>query len=426
MKNQFIDALVNRIGRTVAHNISWTNPLAEFKQGLLTEGDTIEEIQTGLVKASSYDADRENLEQELFGTARTEVQVNYHTINREDKYKITVNDRMLNRAFLTENGLSSFVNQLMSVPTTSDQHDEFLATCQLFAEYERNGGFYKVQVPNLTTLQSNEAEARSTLKTLRSVADELTFLSTRYNAAHMPTFAKRDDLVIFASPRFKAAVDVDALASSFNIDSANLHGRIIPIPEERFGIDGAQAIMTTKDFFVIADTLFENSSMWNPSSLHNNYWLHHHQIISASRFPPAVLFTTHEGDEVIEVYTPVTSVSNVKVYDRDDKAVTDVVRGEIYSLSADVATEPAGGVNDDVRWEVTNPTSLDTYVTKDGVLHVGPREGADTLTVTAISTWVDELGLDRTRKSAEATVTVSGDVAPVWPVKEEVPAEPEV
>src|SRR5690349_838319 len=54
-RNQFIDALVNRIGLTYAQSVSWSNPLAEFKRGMLGFGDTIEEIQLGLIKAKTYD-----------------------------------------------------------------------------------------------------------------------------------------------------------------------------------------------------------------------------------------------------------------------------------------------------------------------------------------------------------------------------------
>ena len=49
--NEFENALVNRIGMVVGRSKSWTNPLSEFKKGLLTFGDTIEEYQVGLLKA---------------------------------------------------------------------------------------------------------------------------------------------------------------------------------------------------------------------------------------------------------------------------------------------------------------------------------------------------------------------------------------
>src|SRR6478609_7829471 len=109
--NEFIDVLVNRIGMTIAKSNSWTNPLAPFKRGMLSYGNTIEEIQTGLLQAHGYDPDRDYMEKTLFGRERPEVQVNFHTINRQDFYKVTINDALLKRAFLDPSGLSGFINQ---------------------------------------------------------------------------------------------------------------------------------------------------------------------------------------------------------------------------------------------------------------------------------------------------------------------------
>jgi hypothetical protein len=374
-----------------------------------------------LLKAKSYDPDREYLEKDLFGTERPDVQANFHKVNRQDYYKITINEPLLQRAFLETGGLSSFVSQLMDAPTTSDQWDEFLLTCQLFSEYESNGGFFKVNVPDVASLESNAADARAVLRKMRAMADTLTFMSTRYNAARMPTFALRDDLVLFVTPEFKAAVDVEALAAAFNLNMADMYGRIIPIPEEQFGISGVQAIMTTKDFFVIADQRIETASQWNPVALHNNYFLHHWQVISASRFVPAVMFTTQGGDEIINVVTPVVSVSAITGVDSDGDAVTDeVLRGEVYAFNADAVTDPANGVNTGVRWSVSGYTSSRTYISRTGVLHVGGDEGAATLTVTATSTWLDADNLRRDGETATITLDVSGVAVPEWPESDPV------
>jgi hypothetical protein len=421
MWNEFLDALVNRIGLVVARNKVWSNPLSEFKQGLLSYGDTIEEIQIGLLKAKSYDPDREYLEKDLFGTERPDVQANFHKVNRQDYYKITINEPLLQRAFLENGGLSSFVSQLMDAPTTSDQWDEFLLTCQLFSEYESNGGFFKVNVPDVASLESNAADARAVLRKMRAMADTLTFMSTRYNAARMPTFALRDDLVLFVTPEFKAAVDVEALAAAFNLNMADMYGRIIPIPEEQFGIAGVQAIMTTKDFFVIADQRIETASQWNPVALHNNYFLHHWQVISASRFVPAVMFTTQGGDEIINVLTPVVGVSAITGVDSDGDAVTDeVLRGEVYAFHAEAETDPANGVNTGVRWSVSGYTSSRTYISRTGVLHVGGDEGAATLTVTATSTWLDADNLRKDGATETLTLDVAGVAVPEWPESDPV------
>jgi hypothetical protein len=411
--NEFVHTLVNQIGLVIMQNRMWTNPFAEFKTGLLTYGDTIEEIQVGLLRAHEYDTDRETTERDLLGTERPEVQANFHRINRQNFYKVTVNEVLLKRAFLDPMGLSKFINDLMVAPSNSDQWDEFLVTCNLFAEYERNGGFYKVNTPDVKALESGAADAKVALRKLRALAGNMKFLSTKYNAAHMPTFANAEDLLIFVTPEFNAAMDVEALAAAFNIDSVIARGRIIEIPEEYFGIEGCQGIVTTKDFFIIGDTLLETRSFENPAGLSVNFFLHHHQIISASRFVPAIMLTTGAGDEDLIVRKPVTSVSAITVEDRYGDVVTSVARGEIYSLDAEAVTD---GPNDGVKWSLTGTTSNQTYVTSQGVLHVGPREGSNSIVVTATSTWIDETNPDAAQYENSTTLTVTGEAGAEWPV----------
>jgi hypothetical protein len=413
-RNEFIDALVNRIGLTYAQSVSWTNPLAEFKRGMLSYGDTIEEIQLGLIKAKTYDFDRESTERNLFGTHRAEVQTNFHTINRQDKYIITIDNPALNRAFLEENGLTNFISRTMDSINTSDQWDEFLLTCQLFSEYETNNGFHKVQVPDVSAPNSTEADAKGLLRKIRAVADNLTFISTKYNPAGMPMAANRDDLLLFVSPEVNAAIDVEALAAAFNVSLAQAHGRIVPIPEDQFKIKGTQAILTTRDFFVIADTLFETTQLWNPDSLQNNQWLHHHEVISASRFVPAVLFTSETVDEIVLTPNEPVSVGNITAVDSEGATVTDVVRGEVYQLSADVVTTEEDGTAEAVRWSLDGNVSLLTYITDTGVLHVGGAEDATSLTVRATTVWIDPDGVEAS-KTATGTLTVSGDKLVLWP-----------
>lgn len=412
--NEFLDTLVNRIGLVVAKNNTWTNPLSPFKRGLLTFGDTIEEIQSGLISARTYDPDREALEKDIFGTYRVDVEANFHTVNRQNYYPITINTPLLNRAFLDPNGLTTFVNQLMEAPTTSDQWDEYLLMRQLLPEYASNGGFFKVNVPSINTLAGSESDAKKVIKTARALAGRLQFLSTHYNAAHMPVSARPEELILICTPEFQAAIDVDALAGAFNVEKAEMAGRIVLVDD--FGITGAQAILTTREFFVVADQKIETSSAWNPVALQNNYFLHHWEVISASRFVPAILFWTGPGDVVPVTITPVASVETIQITDRDGNVPTSVTRGEIYTLFTQADTNPAGGPNDGVRWALTGQTSLHTYISRYGVLHVGGDEGG-TLSVTATSTWLNPDNVMQDGKvSAALSLTVSGVVVPNWPV----------
>ena len=409
--NEFVSALVNRIGLVISKNMIWTNPLAIFKRGMLEWGDTIEEIYTGLLEAHTYDPDRENMEQVLFSTELPPVEANFHRVNRQEFYKFTVNESLLKRAFLEPGGLSNFINDLMSAPTTSDNWDEFLITCSLFAHAEKNGGFYHVNIPDLRDWDSDGSDSRLALRKIRAMSETLTFPSTNYNAARMPVHAPIGDQVLIATPRFKAAIDVEALAAAFNMDKVNLEQRIITVPEDQLNIPGAGAILTTDEFFVIADQKIETTTMPNPASLHTNYFLHHWQVISHSRFAPAVVFGTMADDEVITIQAPVTTVSAIAVTDVNGVAITDseVTRGFIYQATATATT--VAGEDRGVVFSVTGNGSTRTRISAAGVLLVAPDEPSATLTVTAESVQIQSGAV--TAKTIFLAVT--GEGHPDWP-----------
>src|SRR5690349_21801725 len=50
-RNEFTDALVNRIGKEYVNFQTFRNPLAKFKDEEMFFGDTMEEIAVGLTKA---------------------------------------------------------------------------------------------------------------------------------------------------------------------------------------------------------------------------------------------------------------------------------------------------------------------------------------------------------------------------------------
>lgn len=408
--NEFIESLVNRIGLEIYRNSVWSNPLAKFKIGMMPFGSTIEEIAVGLVKAKRYDPDRQYLEGAVFGQELPDAQTNFHTINRQDYYKISINRAMLKRAFEAEFGLSEMLSQLMAAPAKSDEWDEFLLMTSLFSEYWTAGGFFKVNISDISASGSTEAQSKFALRRMRELADTLPFISTHYNAAGMPVGVDREDLELFMTPEASAAMDVEALAGAFNVEKANFSGRVNIIPKEHFRIPGVQAILTTKDFFVVADTVLETASIVNPAGLHENFFLHHHGIISASRFVPAILFTSTEPSTVIATdVTPVTSIPTLTLKDVNGATVTSYTRGSIFQvIGADAVTTPVGGANDAVRFRLDGEQSPRSYITSTGVVHVAADETATSLTVFA--TAVDNIDVTQT-----LTSPVVGQLAIIWP-----------
>jgi hypothetical protein len=414
-RNQFIDALINKIGLTIFANTTWSNPLAPFKRGFLNYGETIEEIMNGLVPATAYDAERDELEKEIFGKVKPEVQVNYHTVNRRDRYKITIMEPILRNAFTSSSGLTQFVVNLMNSAQTSDQNDEYLIMANLFAEFDKaagDQGLYNIQVPDVGDEDSDGPNSRFLLRRLREYSNTLPFISRMYNPAGMPVSARPEELILFTTATADAAMDVEALAAAFNITKAEFGSRKIVLPQKDFGISGVQAILTTDKFFVCADQRIETTSIQNPAGLFNNYWLHHWGVYSASRFAPFVMFNSERpSTELSIVETPVTSISAIVVTDvAGTTQATNVIRNAKYNVTAQAVTTPAGGVNDAIRYELVGALSPLTRITNTGVLSVGYNEEANNITIEvyAVDTDIPQLVATTSRG-------VVGDLIIAWP-----------
>lgn len=408
--NEFIYNLVNVIGLQIYRNVNtFENPLAKFKRGMLQTGDTIEEIMSGLLDAHRYNPNAEYLEEDIFGTERPETQVNFHSIDRKVYYKLSINTVELRKAFTSNQGLDQFITGLMATPQKSDQWDEFLTTASLFAEWHKYGGFFNVNIPDVSAQDSDSADSKYALRRMRELGDTLPFMSRRYNPAHMPMTASKEELELIITPEANAAMDVEALSAAFNVDKAEFATRKTIIPAEYIGIEGFQAMLTTRDFFVLADSLLETTSAINPVGLVTNYFLHHQGVISASRFAPAVLFTSTEPSTPIVINeTPVVSIANPTLTDQGGDVVSVLTRGESFQVHADALTNPDGGANDAVRLVLVGAQSTRTKVWQTGFLTVAIDELATSLIINTVAVDNDEV-------TSTATFNVVGEYARLWP-----------
>lgn len=415
--NEFVDTLVNRIGDTIVHQREWENPLAVFKSSKMNYGTTVQEIATKWVLSHSFDDEAET----LLKMARPEAEACYHSLNRQDRYDITVNRDELRQAFTEEYGLNNFVNSILTVPINSDNYDEYRCMLELLSFYEETWGFFKHE---LSAVPDDETTAKELLKAIRTYAGRLRFPSTLYNAGvvtDIPVFENDPSrLVLLTTPSALASLDVDALASVFHLDRAEIPVDYRVVVVDEFPIAGAVALLTTEDFFVCKDTEYTTASFYNPQTLSTNYYLHHWSILSVSPFVPAILFTTETGTETPTVTQTVTGLSltasseTVKPGSKDvvltatiagtstDAAVPVVPNAVTYSIAASVTTG-----------EDTTPIQLNsrTYVDRFGVLHLqktGMVDGAEVV-VTATSTYVNPSGDTPSGLTDSVTLTVDAD-----------------
>ena len=161
----------------------------------------------------------------------------------------------------------------MTVSATSDQQDEFLTMARLFKEYENRDGFFKVHVNDIGVDEPKDSDVKLLLRRIKEFRNKMRFISTNYNPAKMPVSADPNDLVLFMTPEVDSAIDVYALAAAFNIKFEEVPYRTVILPKEQFPAAKIQAILTTKDFFQVYDTMLQTESIFNPGNVSTNFFL---------------------------------------------------------------------------------------------------------------------------------------------------------
>lgn len=411
--NEFVDSLVNRIGYTIVRNSkTFNNPLAVFKTTKLEYGSTIQEIATKWIRAHHY-ADEGN-EGDIFKTFRPEAMSAFHTVNRQDYYPISINEVELRRAFTDEYGLNSFLSSVLITPTNSDNYDEYRIMLNLIAQYGEEHGYYVIHTD---TIPNTEELAKNLLTDIRAYTGKLQFPSSRYINAEfsgLPVFAQPDELVLITTPEVQANLDVKALAAAFNIDFAKIGTRIVLVDE--FPVPGLYAMLTTDEFFVQADTVFETTSQYDPVGLKTNYFLHHHGIYSVSPFVPVITWSTvavpTDTKVVKQEVTGIKATPEAATVAAGGRVKIDVqLQGTITPVTEGVEVKP----NSVVATSITaadakgNAVELDnsTYLTGAGYLHAAKALKTGTvITVNLAATYVNPSGVTSSYTTT-AKVTVA-------------------
>ena len=289
LKNEFCDALINRIGKTIIEQKLFKNRLGIFKSGTVDNAQDVEEIFISMAKAEgSYDPTGAN---PLGRRTPPDVKTIYHRLNRQDYYAISIGDIDFQRAFKSESTLDAFIRGLINSVYSGAEKDEYLAMKELFNQNMDNMTTYTV--PSLLESDDPNTNARGIMdfvKITRKAVMDLSFPSTAYNKAGVETWTNPEDLVLFVNKDILAEVDVEVLAKSFNMGKTDFQARVIPM--DNFGTDdgGTYAILADKEWFKVFDTLSHMETQRNAHGLFTNYFYHVHQILSVSDFKNCVKF----------------------------------------------------------------------------------------------------------------------------------------
>lgn len=387
LQNEFLNALVNRIGRVMLTSKMYSNPIAFFKKGVLEYGESIEEIFVNIAKVQEFNP--EIAEQEVFKRVTPDVRAAFHIMNYQKFYKATVTQEQLKQAFLSWDGVTDLIARIVDSMYTGANYDEFLVMKYLLARHILDGRVHPVTVPTV-----NAENAKAIVTTVKGVSNKLTFMNSDYNPAAVRTFTEKTDQYMIVNSVFDATMDVNVLASAFNMDKAEFLGHRVlidgfgdldiarlgeifagdptynePTQAELTALNAIPAVIVDKDWFMVFDMLTQFTEQYNGQGLYWNYFYHVWKTFSVSPFANSVLFVPG---------TP--AVTSVTV----SPTTASVPKGGSVSLSCVVETEYFAPQT--VVW---TSNAADVKVSAAGVVTVDADATSTTATITATSAFDD-------------------------------------
>lgn len=397
LQNEFLNTLVNRIGKVILSSKLYENPWTMFKKGVLDFGETIEEIFINIAKPFEFDPD--TAEKEVFKREIPNVKSAFHVMNYTKFYKATVSQDQLRTAFLSWDGVTDLVNKIIESMYTGANYDEFQTMKYLLARHILDGKLNVKEIPLIE--QSNMSDIVSTIK---ASSNDLTFMSTSYNLAGVSTFTPKNEQYILMNTKFDAQMDVNVLASAFNMEKADFIGQRVLV--DGFGkldiarlnilfkdnpsyieigesdlqaLNEIPCIIVDKDYFMIFDNYINMTEQMNSQGLYWNYFLHIWKTFSISPFANNVLFIPQTPSVTSVTVSPETATVTV---------------GQAIQLNAVVQTTAFAPQS--VNWSVESGENV--TVNSRGLVDI--KEGATgEITIKATSTYNSEV-------SGTATLTV--------------------
>ena len=294
--NEFMATLLNKLVKSVVHTKRFNNPLKGLKRGKKPVGDTIEEIYNNFLKGEEFDETGAKLMQRTLPDTKTV----YHRMNYKMKYPVTVNRDALSKAFMSYDALESYITNIINTLYNSAEYDEYKNTMQMFKSAIEKGALKTVDIDDPLT---SEANAKEFIKTVKTISRMMSFPSTEFNAyltaqsvdtKPITTFSRKDEQVLIIDAATETTVNVDVLASTFNMSVAEFNDTrkivvdVFPDPKIR-------GVLVDESFFQIYDDLYTVASFYNGDGLYTNYWLHVWETFAYSILVNGVAFTVKES-----------------------------------------------------------------------------------------------------------------------------------
>ena len=244
MRNKFISSLVNRISYTAFEVKYFNNPLRDLQRNELPLGAIGQNIYINPARGRVYNIDDFA---GLLAKYESDIKTEYTPINFDVQYPVTIVRKELEKAFTSWGDLERFLAGITTSLYNGAYIDDYKFTKKLITNaYTQNA--VQMETYTFAGATPTETELKGLVKKLRTDYKNFQIPSTNYNAwakvggygRAIVSWSDPEDIVVFVNNQLGADIDVDVLASAFNMDKTDLIGRIYYVEDFNLTDDEGQ------------------------------------------------------------------------------------------------------------------------------------------------------------------------------------------
>lgn len=300
--NEFCNVLVNKLVYSQFEAKTFNNPLQVLDGDRIPLGYAGEEGYVNPAKARSFNV---NDFMGLLVKYEADVKIQYQVLNSDLQYAVTISRSQLKKAMTSWANLEDFVTSLSNSLYNGCYIDMFRFTKNIISGALRDN---KAVYETISAV-SDEATAKAFTEKARELFLNFQLPSTEYNSwskndgAGRPitTWTNPEDIVLIIRNDVRAKIDVQSLASAFNVSYADFMGRVITV--DNFDVydddgvkvfDGSSIVggIFDKSWFRIKTQDMYMESFYNPNNRTMQYFLNVIRMYNFSLFANGVVFVT--------------------------------------------------------------------------------------------------------------------------------------
>ena len=321
--NEFMNVLVQRIVYTQVDIKLFNNPLRVLEGDRIPLGSVGQEIHINPARGRKFNVDDFA---GLLARYDADVKVQYHQLNSDLQYCVTITRAKLKDAFVSWSTLENFIDGLTQSLYNGAYIDQYNLTKGLVSSaYVSN----QVRVEVISN-PNTEALAKEFITKARTMFLNMQTPTPNFNAwrqvggygRDILTWSNPEDIVFLVRNDIGAYLDVNVLAQTFNIDRSVLLGNIIYVNdfnqydnEGNLIYDGSNIVgmIADKSWFRIKEQETTMDEFYNANNRTWQYYLNVVRMYSYSLFSNAVVFATALPNVPVTAMSFVETAPKVKV-----------------------------------------------------------------------------------------------------------------